>query len=83
MVDRTEPEKVEEKLKERISVLPLAPIKRILKEQGIVSISKSGLEEIRFIVQDIIRDMGRNIVVFTKHRKAKISTKEDVLLAIR
>lgn len=88
MIERTEnPEKVEQKpdvkVEEKVNKLPLAPIKRLLKEQGVQSISKSGLEEVRFIVSDIIRDMGRNILIFTRHRKAKISSKEDVLLAIR
>jgi len=89
MVDRTDEEKQDKKPTENKKevktevMMPLATIKRILKEQGVTRIEKPALEEIRMILQDILRDMSRKIIVFTRHRKAKTSTKEDVLLSIR
>jgi len=90
MVERTnevESEtEVSEEIKEQKVIEPkiaLTSIRRILKEQGIERIEKSALEEIRFILEDIIRDMSRNIIVYMRHAKRKTAQKADVLLAIR
>jgi len=80
VVERTTEEK---DIKKKDIVLPLGTIKRIMKEQGVYSINKTALIEVRMILQDILKDMSRNIVIFTKHRNKKISTKEDVLLSIK
>ena len=83
MVDRTEEDKKKEDIKDVGPKLPLAPIQRIMKEQGIKKISKNALIEVRMILHDILRDTSRKIILHTNHRKAKISTREDVLMAIR
>lgn len=82
IVDRTEPEKLEEN-KEKKHSIPIATLKRILRENGIDRISKDALEEVAMMLQDIIRDLANNAVVFTKHRNAKTTTKDDILLATR
>jgi histone H3/H4 len=69
--------------KQKEPLIPLATIKRIMKTQGVEKITTTALIEVRQVVGDIIKEMARNVVVYTKHRKAKISSKEDVLLAIR
>ena len=74
-------EQAEKKIKE--PNLSLSSIRHILKLQGVYKITKPALQEIQFILSDILRDMARNVIIFTKHRKAKISSKEDVLLSIR
>lgn len=65
------------------SEIPIDTIKKILYSCGVINITDNGLEEVRTIIESIIRDIGYEIVVFTKHRGSSESTLEDVRMAIR
>lgn len=83
-MDETQKEKIkEQELKEKEPKLHITTIRKIMKINGINMISNDALEEVRMILQDILRDMSRNIVIFTQHRGRKISNKDDVLLSVR
>jgi len=77
-----ETKETKEEVKKKI-LIPLQTVKKIMKEEGIIRISRPALEEVRNIIQDILKDMSRNILIYTRHRKAKVSNSDDVHLSIR
>lgn len=65
------------------SKIPLTVIRRILHENGVNKISTDGLDEVSMMIQDIIRELANNSVIYTKHAKRIITNKSDILLAMR
>ena len=63
--------------------IPVATLRRMLRENGIERITKDALDEIAMMLQDIVRDISNNAVVFTKHGKRKTTNKDDILLAMK
>ena len=72
----------DEAVKPKASI-PLATLRRIMKKHGVSMMSQDAVEELQRILDDILLDMSRNIIVATKHRSAKKTTRADILLAIR
>lgn len=87
MVERTGQEQIQSD--EQVSSdekghrLPLSTIKKIMKEQGVLMITKPALEEVRMILYDVLKDVSRKTVIFTRHRGKKTSNKDDVLLSLK
>lgn len=85
MVDITgqeQEQKISEE-KEKKHGIPLGTIRRIMRENGVDKISSDAVEEIGMMLNDVIRDISNNSLIYTRHAKRKITNKEDVLLALK
>lgn len=63
--------------------IPYTIIRRVLKENGIERTTEDTIKEIESMIEDVLRDLSNNMLVYTKHRKAKTTTIDDFRLAVR
>ncbi len=63
--------------------LPLAPIDRILHQEGGERVSIEAAQLLRGYLEDLARKIARNAVELAKHAGRKTITKEDMELAIK
>jgi len=61
--------------------LPLAPFGKILKDSDPkIRVSKDAAKEFTELVEDISKDMARDIVQFANHARRKTVIRDDVAL---
>lgn len=63
--------------------IPLAPIERILRQEGGYRISEEAARRLRDFVEELARDIARESVEMAKHAKRRTVKSEDVEMAIR
>ncbi len=86
MENQTRIEAIKEHLPKKdkkITTLSYKSVRRFLGKQGIRKIKKEAVDEIIIILEEILSDIATDIIIYTRHRKSKVSNKEDVLLATR
>ena len=63
--------------------LPVAPMKRIIKNAGGFRVSEDAAEALREVLEEIAADLAARSVQLAKHAGRRTVTKEDVKLAYR
>ena len=63
--------------------LPVAPMKRIIKNAGGLRVSEDAAEALREVLEEIATDLAARAVQLAKHAGRRTVTKEDVKLAYR
>lgn len=61
--------------------LPLAPIKRLMKNAGAERVSKEAVEELRDILEDEVRDYAEQANKLARHAGRKTIQAEDIRLS--
>lgn len=61
--------------------LPLAPLKRVMKQAGAERVGEDGVEAMRDVIEEEIEELTENAVTFANHAGRKTVKKEDVLAA--
>lgn len=62
--------------------IPLAPIDRILHQEGAERVSEEAAETLRDFLERLAREIARESVALAQHADRKTVTKEDVEFAI-
>jgi histone H3/H4 len=63
--------------------LPLAPVERILRNEGAKRVSQKAVEEFTQVIEDIAADLAAESAALAKHADRKTVKAEDVRLARR
>ena len=66
-----------------VAKLPMAPLERLLKEQGAHRVSKSALSEFAGVLEEIGSELASEAVRLAKHAGRKTVHASDVRLARR
>ncbi len=66
-----------------MTILPLAPVKRILKENGAERVSPKAVELLTETLEEIGVEIGSKAVELARFAKRKTVTDEDVKLAVQ
>lgn len=61
--------------------LPLAPIKRIMKDAGAERVADDGVEAMRDAIEEMVIELAEEANQFATHAGRKTVKKEDVLAA--
>ncbi len=61
--------------------LPLAPLKRLMKQAGAERVSDDGVEAMRDVIEAEIAELSEEANRFAQHAGRKTIKKEDVLAA--
>jgi histone H3/H4 len=85
MVDRTEPEQENKQTesKEKRHSIPLGTVRRLMRENGVEKASASAVEEVAMMLDEVVRDISNEAIVFRNHAKRKTVMKDDILIAMR
>ena len=61
--------------------LPLAPLERILKESASnIRVSKGATEAFAELLEELAKDMGRDVAEFANHARRKTIIRDDIVL---
>jgi len=63
--------------------IPLAPIERILRQEGGYRVSEEAARRLRDFIERLARDIARESIEMAKHAKRRTVKSEDVEMAIR
>lgn len=66
-----------------MSELPLAPVERIIRNQGAKRVSQKAVEEFAEVLEDIAADIAAEANALAKHANRKTVKGDDVRLAKR
>lgn len=61
--------------------LPLAPIKRIMKQSGAERVADDGVEAMRDVIEEQVIQLAKEANRFANHAGRKTVKKEDVMAA--
>ncbi len=61
--------------------LPLAPLKRLMKQAGAERVADDGVEAMRDVIEEEVLDLAREANRFAQHAGRKTIKKEDVIAA--
>ncbi|MBQ6218495.1 MAG: histone family protein [Methanosphaera sp.] len=61
--------------------LPIAPVKRLLKNAGATRISDEASEELAKVLEEIGEDLARDATRLAKHAGRKTVKAQDIILA--
>jgi histone H3/H4 len=61
--------------------LPLAPLKRLMKQAGAERVADDGVEAMRDVIEEEIEDLAQDATQFAQHAGRKTVKKEDVMAA--
>jgi len=61
--------------------LPLAPLKRLMKQAGAERVADDGVEAMRDVIEEEIEDLAQDATRFAQHAGRKTVKKEDVMAA--
>lgn len=61
--------------------LPIAPVKRLLKNAGATRISDEASEELAKVLEELGEDLARDATKLAKHAGRKTVKAEDIILA--
>lgn len=61
--------------------LPLAPLKRIMKQAGAERVADDGVEAMRDVIEEKVIELSEDANRFAQHAGRKTIKKEDVLAA--
>lgn len=70
-------------VKTKMSELPLAPVERIIRNQGAKRVSQKAVEEFTEVLEEIAADIAAEANALAKHADRKTVKGEDVRLAKR
>ena len=67
----------------RKTIIPKAPLRKILKKQGVNLIEKAALDMVTAAAENFAACLGVEALKLSKHRKAKKVNKADISMALK